>query len=123
MPRSRHEADRYRSRRLRCPDRRFPPTIEAAVYFCCAEALQNATKHSRARQIEIGIIVQEQDLRVTVRDDGVGFDATAALAGDSGAGLHNMIDRFISLGGSLSIDSDPGRAQSSSAVCRSTTQS
>lgn len=94
--------------RIECPDRRFPAPVEAAMYFCCAEAFQNATKHSAARRVDVSITCNDREVSLSVRDDGAGFDVAAALDGDGGTGLHNMMDRFTALGGALRIESGVG---------------
>ncbi|HEY4028591.1 MAG TPA: histidine kinase [Candidatus Dormibacteraeota bacterium] len=80
--------------------------IEAAVYFCCVEALQNTARHAGA-DAEARVRVWEEDdlLRFEVLDDGVGFAAPSA---GEGAGLTNMSDRLGALGGSLEVRSAPG---------------
>jgi signal transduction histidine kinase len=81
---------------------RYPQDVESAVYFCCLEALQNASKHARdARAITISLR-QDRALRFEIRDDGAGFDSTAS----AGAGLTNMRDRLTAVGGELSIRSN-----------------
>jgi signal transduction histidine kinase len=81
--------------------------IEAAVYFCCVEALQNTARHAGAHA-EATVQVWEADsaLRFEVIDDGVGF-ATRRDA-ENGAGLTNMNDRLGALGGFLEVESAPG---------------
>ena len=57
---------------------RHPPEIESAAYFCCLEAMQNATKHAHGAT---GIVIDLSEaggLRLEVRDDGVGFDRAAS---------------------------------------------
>jgi signal transduction histidine kinase len=86
---------------------RYPQQHEAAVYFCCVEALQNAGKH--AGEGASARIVLEQagdELRFSVSDDGVGFDRTRCGAGH---GFVNMADRVGAIGGSLDVWSEPGR--------------
>jgi signal transduction histidine kinase len=86
---------------------RYPPQVEATVYFCCLEALQNAGKHAGdAASATIRVREGEGGLLFEVADDGVGFNP-AAEAG--GAGLTNMTDRLGALGGSLRIEASPGR--------------
>ena len=81
--------------------------VEAALYFCCLEALQNAAKHSGARRVSIRIgPAQDGLLALTVADDGCGFDTAH---GHQGAGLANMRDRIEAAGGLISVDSQPGR--------------
>jgi PAS domain S-box-containing protein len=84
--------------------RRYPQEVEAAVYFCCLEALQNAEKHSGASAVRIDLI-GNGELRFEVRDDGCGFDPALE---EHGSGLGNMSDRVAVVGGKLRIDSVPG---------------
>jgi signal transduction histidine kinase len=83
---------------------RYPQDVESAVYFCCLEALQNAAKHAGATTITVRL-GQREALSFEVRDDGVGFDTDALAAG---AGLTNMRDRLLAIGGELTIVSTPG---------------
>jgi PAS domain S-box-containing protein len=84
--------------------RRYPQEVEAAVYFCCLEAVQNAEKHSGASSVAIHL-TGNGAIRFEVSDDGCGFD-TAVHA--DGAGLGNMNDRVAAVGGMLRVDSVPG---------------
>jgi signal transduction histidine kinase len=84
---------------------RYPQEVEAAVYFCSLEALQNVSKYAKARTTTITLVETNGDLSFRVRDDGVGFDPSAARMG---AGLTNMRDRLEALGGALEIASMPG---------------
>ncbi len=85
--------------------RRYPQEIEAAVYFCTLEALQNAAKYAEPNEVAVQLHEQEGDLVFTVRDDGRGFDrATTPL----GTGLQSMADRLAALEGTLEIRSKPG---------------
>jgi signal transduction histidine kinase len=85
---------------------RFPQEIEAAVYFCCLEALQNAAKYASTASVTIALSASNADLTFSVADDGVGFDPTTAARG---AGLTNMRDRLEALGGTFEIHSAPNR--------------
>jgi signal transduction histidine kinase len=94
---------------------RPPADIEAAVYFCCLEALQNAAKHSGATRIAVRLERRAGTLQLTVDDDGAGFaagtgsdDAGGLQAQRGGSGLTNMRDRIESVGGVLVIDSQAG---------------
>jgi signal transduction histidine kinase len=84
--------------------RRYPPDVEAAVYFTCAEALQNAAKHG-GHGVTARVVLQHETegLAFEVRDDGRGFDP----AGRSGSGLANMEDRLAAVGGRLKVVSAP----------------
>jgi signal transduction histidine kinase len=89
---------------------RCPPDVEAAVYFSCLEAVQNATKHSGATRITIDIagrfdVDGAGAVELTVSDDGRGFDTTRR----TGNGLSNITDRIESVQGSVSITSAVGR--------------
>jgi signal transduction histidine kinase len=84
---------------------RHPIEIESAVYFTCAEALQNAVKHGGgATGVWIKLSQTRSVLRFEVRDDGPGF----TLSDHDGRGLRNMHDRIEAIGGDLAIDSTPG---------------
>jgi signal transduction histidine kinase len=87
--------------------RRHSEAIELAVYFSCLEALQNAAKHA-GRGTSVGIWLSDGDdgLRFRVEDDGRGFEPGLT---DPGAGLSNLADRLAAVGGSIRIDSAPGR--------------
>ena len=85
---------------------RYGQEVEAAVYFCCLEALQNATKHAGdGAAATVRLSQADGHLRFEVGDDGVGYDDGSI--GPS-AGLQNMADRIGALGGELSIESAPG---------------
>ncbi len=84
---------------------RYARDIEAALYFCCLEALQNATKHGQASKISVRFVDGDGALVLVVEDDGHGFEPGAA---GRGAGMRNMSDRLEVLGGSLEVRSRPG---------------
>jgi len=83
---------------------RFAQDVEAAVYFCCLEALQNTAKYARATQAQICLHAQDGTLSFTVSDDGTGYDPRRM---PMGAGQRNMADRLAALGGRLEIQSAP----------------
>jgi signal transduction histidine kinase len=83
---------------------RHAPEIEAAVYFCCLEAMQNAAKHAGpGATARVRIWEDAGSLLFEVCDDGAGFE-TNGLA--DGAGLTNMRDRLGAVGGTLRVQSD-----------------
>jgi signal transduction histidine kinase len=85
---------------------RYAPEVEAGVYFCVLEALQNVAKYADANRVEVRLTQGDGYLVFTVADDGMGFDpATTPL----GTGLQNMRDRIESLGGTLGVVSTPGQ--------------
>jgi len=80
---------------------------EAAVYFCCAEALQNVAKHGGPDARTVVRLWREDDLvAFEVSDEGRGFVVGALRPG---TGLMGMRDRMQDVGGALDIDSAPGR--------------
>jgi PAS domain S-box-containing protein len=86
---------------------RYPPEIEGAVYFCCREALQNAAKHAKgARSVVMKLWEGSEAVHFEVRDDGAGLPQGH---GSEGAGITNMRDRIGAMGGSLAIESHPGK--------------
>lgn len=95
-----------------------PPLSKQArinLYRVIQEAINNVVKHSRATRAWLEVTVTEGVLRATVRDDGSGFDARSAPAsrnGTGGFGLFGMSERMRMIGGTLAIDSAPGRGTS-----------
>jgi signal transduction histidine kinase len=85
---------------------RFGQDTEAAVYFCCLEALQNIAKYADATQARISLQTQNGTLRFTVSDDGTGYDARHTPLG---SGQRNMADRLAALGGRLEVRSAPSQ--------------
>lgn len=84
---------------------RYPAEVEATIYFCCVEAIQNACKHA-GREATLTLRAREDagTLTFQVADNGTGFDVkTPGL----GAGFLNMADRLGALGGSLHVESAP----------------
>ena len=89
--------------------RRCPPEVEAAVYFSCLEAVQNACKHSAATCICVDIRGRfggdgAGEIGLTVTDDGCGFDTT----GPTGNGLSNIRDRIAGVRGAVAVTSTVG---------------
>ncbi|HEV1998111.1 MAG TPA: histidine kinase, partial [Candidatus Dormibacteraeota bacterium] len=84
---------------------RYDEETEAAVYFCCLEALQNVVKSARASRATVRLEATFGSLVFHVEDDGKGFDMKSVRRG---AGLQNMIDRVEALGGTLELVSSPG---------------
>ncbi|MGI8796556.1 MAG: histidine kinase [Acidimicrobiia bacterium] len=86
---------------------RFPQEVEAAVYFCCLEALQNAGKHAgEGAGATVTLRQEAEGLVFEVADTGAGFDMSSAQA--KGHGFVNMSDRLGAIGGSVRVDSALG---------------
>ena len=88
---------------------RYPQEVEAAVYFCALEALQNIAKYSGAATATLRLSASNGDLRFEATDDGAGFDAATTRYG---TGLQGMADRLDAVGGSLVVRSSPGAGTS-----------
>src|SRR5207249_3759503 len=88
---------------------RYSQAVEAAVYFCCLEALQNVAKYARASRAVVARSSTNGQLVFRLTDDGRGFDAQAT---GRRSGLQNMADRLAALGSELRIESEPGAGTS-----------
>jgi signal transduction histidine kinase len=94
---------------------RFPQEVEAAVYFCCLEAMQNAGKHAGAdARILIELARDDSGLVFSVSDTGPGFDVNSAAG--KGHGFVNMSDRVGAIGGTLRVESTIGEGTRISGV-------
>jgi PAS domain S-box-containing protein len=81
----------------------LPEQIEAAAYYVVSEGLANAYKHGGAEKVAIHLQTNSGALTVEVRDDGIGG------AHEEGSGLRGLADRIEALGGTLALESPPGR--------------
>ncbi len=88
---------------------RYPQQVEAAVYFCALEALNNVAKYSGASSARVRLAQSNGDLTFDVSDDGGGFDTDRT---SYGTGLRGMADRVEAIGGVLEIRSTPGEGTS-----------
>lgn len=90
--------------------RPLAPHIESACFDLVAEAMANIVRHAEATRVWVRLGLAKDDLLVTVRDDGAGFDPDSAqrraLSGDH-AGLPTLYDRINAMGGSLEVRSAP----------------
>jgi signal transduction histidine kinase len=88
-------------------DRRLPECAEVAAYYVVAEALTNAAKHARACEVSVCVDIEGANLRLSIRDDGIGGADTR-----NGSGLTGLIDRIEALGGTMAISSHTGTGTS-----------
>ena len=88
---------------------RYPQQVEAAVYFCALEALNNVAKYAGVGRAAVRLAQSNGDLTFEVSDDGAGFDMDRT---SYGTGLRGMADRVEAIGGTLDIRSAPGRGTS-----------
>jgi signal transduction histidine kinase len=93
----------------------FPvsPPAAAQLYRIVQEALHNAVEHGRARKVQIDLAVDGDKMVLTVRDDGKGFNGSAA---SNGMGLRIMRYRAQCIGGSCEVQSN--RAEGTTVTCR-----
>jgi signal transduction histidine kinase len=85
--------------RVRTPRHRFPATVETTIWYACAEAVANATKHAAAGSIDVTVEVDDGWVVATVDDDGAG--GAMIRPGGGLAGLH---DRLAAVGGTIDIE-------------------
>jgi signal transduction histidine kinase len=93
------------------PTRRAPAYIEATIYRIVQEALNNVSKHARATSVNVILQRDDREIVAIVEDDGCGFDAGAVTASpllSSKLGLTGMNERAALVGGTLTIESQPG---------------
>ena len=84
---------------------RYRQEAEAAIYFCCLEALQNVSKYANASYVRVRLTEGAATIGFAVSDDGAGFDPTQTPLG---TGLQGMKDRLEALGGTLTVESSAG---------------
>jgi signal transduction histidine kinase len=83
---------------------RYDQQVEATVYFCTLEALQNVAKYAGATTAVVRLAHADGSLSFEIADDGRGFDPAAA----SGSGLQGMADRLDAIGGTFAVESSRG---------------
>jgi signal transduction histidine kinase len=90
---------------------RLSRDVETAAYRVVQEALTNIAKHAKASHCRVSLVRLASSLMIVVGDDGVGFEegGQSAAADGRGLGLVSMRERAMQLGGSLVIESGPGR--------------
>ena len=88
--------------------RPLSPDISLCLFRVLQEALHNAAKHSGVRHFEVRLWGTSDEIHLTVKDSGAGFDREAAKE-SRGLGLISMEERLKLLNGTLSIDSQPKR--------------
>ena len=82
----------------------LPQRLAVVAYFVCAEALANTVKHAAAARVTVAITADDGRLRVEITDDGVGGADPVR-----GSGLRGLADRVETIGGTLRVESVPGR--------------
>jgi len=85
---------------------RLPERYQTCVYRVVQEALTNSVRHSQARTMGVSLSAGHRSLDICVMDDGVGFEPRERR---DGLGLRGIEERVREIGGTLTIDSAPGR--------------
>ena len=85
-----------------------PPAIERELYFTLREGILNAVRHSRASELRLALTTTAQGCEASLRDNGVGFDASAGSA-SSHYGLKGMRERMRKIGGEFVLETAPGK--------------
>jgi two-component system NarL family sensor kinase len=88
---------------------RLPAKVELSLYRICQLAFDNVERHAHARQFTVGLKQEVDFVQMTLRDDGVGFDANSLARGkeSGGLGLLRMRERATYVGGRLDVKSTP----------------
>jgi len=87
---------------------RLPLRLEAALFRITQEALTNVARHARARQVTMTLEELAQEVRLTIADDGTGFDFSFQSETRSAWGLISMRERAEAVGGRFQVKSAPG---------------
>lgn len=87
---------------------RLPQAVETALYRVVQEAMTNVVRHARATRVDLLVERRDDQVLVMVEDDGVGFDSARALSSDN-FGLLGMRERADALGGTMTVETSPGK--------------
>ena len=90
---------------------RISPDIDTNIFRIVQEGLTNISKHANAGEVWVSLNVQDDEIFLSIRDDGVGFDVQSvkdSLIGNLGMGILGMKERITIMGGSITISSKPG---------------
>lgn len=98
--------------------RQLPYDAQANVYLIGREAIANSVTHARASRILAALAYSEKELRLTVQDDGSGFDPQEAIAKKDHWGMAGMRERAATIGASFALDTSPGRGTKIEVVFR-----
>jgi len=91
------------------PGIRLAPEVELSLYFVCAEAVTNVVKYADSSRARVQLVESGDRVTLAISDDGRGGAALGGPGGSGGTGLRGLADRLAVVGGTLSIESPPGR--------------
>lgn len=91
---------------------RLPPEMETSIYRIVQEGLTNVARYAQASHASVMLSRRNGVVRVIVEDDGVGFDPEAVRRNNQSLGLQGIHERAALLGGTLTIESQPGQGTS-----------
>jgi signal transduction histidine kinase len=93
-------------------ERRLPAEVEETVFRIAQEAFNNVAKHARARRVTVELTIAEEDVQLSVQDDGDGFDPAVLPEGRRSLGMTSMRERATLHGGLCTVLSAPGSGTS-----------
>jgi signal transduction histidine kinase len=89
---------------VQCNDQTLPPPVAEAFYRVAQESLHNVARHAHATRVDLDLRCDKNRAILKITDNGIGFDTTRAR---QGLGIGNMQERLLSVGGRLTIESQP----------------
>jgi two-component system, NarL family, sensor kinase len=95
--------------RISAEERDIPEELKLEVFRIVQEALGNVAQHARANRVNVTLVRLGEELRLSIEDDGVGFDVARVAAQGIGLGLHAIRKRIDATGGTLALETAPHR--------------
>ncbi len=92
--------------------RELPPEVDTAVLRICQEALTNIKKHASATEVKVDLTFEDSEVTLNIRDNGIGLQSDKPGDGEKahrGFGLISMRERARNVGGTLELQSEPGK--------------
>jgi signal transduction histidine kinase len=92
--------------------RELPPEVDTAILRICQEALTNIKKHANASEVKVDLTFEDSEVTLNIRDNGVGLQSNESNEGEKshrGFGLISMRERARNVGGTLELQSEPGK--------------
>jgi signal transduction histidine kinase len=87
-------------------NKRMSEKLELTVYYCAHELVNNSTKHSGAKNINVQLVQDDGSISLTVQDDGCGFEEQSVK---EGSGLKNIRNRIAAFNGTIDVAASPGK--------------